>query len=186
MHQPLPEVYPEYCVVEHAQGGREFRVESKGYFQSQRAPARNYTGLIDYVLALIVPILGAVAWQMPRRWILILCILICLIPFGYRKATQVLWESVIVLPSKDLQLEVHRGPLGRSMFVERRVISASTISAIIINEALHGWNVRFYLAVLTKVDENQSMHVLYENQLPRMPVLRDVHHNLQTLLYNKS
>jgi hypothetical protein len=64
MHQPLPEVYPEYCVVEHAQGGREFRVESKGYFQSQRAPARNYTGLIDYVLALIVPTLGAVAWQM--------------------------------------------------------------------------------------------------------------------------
>jgi phosphatidylinositol glycan class H protein len=69
---------------------------------------------------------------------------------------------VIVLPSKDLQLEVHRGLPGRSMFVERRVIPASTISGVIINEGLYGWNVRYYLAVLTKVDETQSLHVLYE------------------------
>lgn len=69
---------------------------------------------------------------------------------------------MIVLPSKDLQLEVHRGLLGRPMFVERRVIPASTISAVIINEGLYGWNVRYYLAVLTKVDETQSLHILYE------------------------
>jgi hypothetical protein len=64
MHQPLPEAYPEYCVVKHAQGAREFRVETKSYFQSRRAPAPYYTGLVDYVLVLIVPTLGAVAWQM--------------------------------------------------------------------------------------------------------------------------
>ena len=69
---------------------------------------------------------------------------------------------MIILPSKDLQLEVHRGLLGRSMFVERQVIPASTITAVIINEGLYGWNVRYYLAVLTKVDETQSLHVLYE------------------------
>jgi len=77
-----------------------------------------------------------------------------------------------VLPSKDLQLEVHRGLPGRSMFVERRVIPASTISAVIINEGLRGWNVRYYLAVLTKVDGTQSLHVLYEARalLPRVRV----------------
>jgi len=69
---------------------------------------------------------------------------------------------VIVLPSKDLELDVHRGPSGLPMFVERRVIPASTISAVIINEGLCGWNVGHYLAVLTKVDETQSLHVLYE------------------------
>lgn len=69
---------------------------------------------------------------------------------------------MIILPSKDLQLEVHRGLLGRSMFVERQVIPASTITAVIINEGLYGWNVRYYLAVLTKVNETQSLHVLYE------------------------
>ena len=71
-------------------------------------------------------------------------------------------ETVIVLPSKDLHLEVHRGLLGRSMFVERRVIPASTISAVIINEGLYGWNVRYYIAVLAEVDGVQSLHVLYE------------------------
>lgn len=71
-------------------------------------------------------------------------------------------ESVIVLPSKDLQIEVHRGPFGRSMFVERRVIPASAITGVIINEGLHGWNVRYYLAALTRVEETQSLHVLYE------------------------
>ena len=69
---------------------------------------------------------------------------------------------MIVLPSKDVKLEVHRGLGGRSIFVERRVIPASTISAVIINEGLYGWNVRYYLAVLTKVDETQSLHVIYE------------------------
>ena len=69
---------------------------------------------------------------------------------------------MIVLPSKDLRLEVHRGLPGRPMFVERQVIPASTISTIIINEGLHGWNVRYYLAVLTKVGETQILHVLYE------------------------
>lgn len=69
---------------------------------------------------------------------------------------------MIVLPSKDLELEVHRGLPGLPMFVERRVIPASIISAVIINEGLYGWNVRYYLAVLTKADETQSLHVLYE------------------------
>jgi len=75
-------------------------------------------------------------------------------------------ETVIVLPSKDLQLEVHRGLPGLHVSVERRVIPASTISAVIINEGLYGWNVRYYLAVLTKLDETQSLHVLYEVRTP--------------------
>ena len=71
-------------------------------------------------------------------------------------------ESVIVLPSKDLLLEVHRGLTGHPIYVERQVISASEISAVIINEGLRGWNVRYYLAVLTQVDKTQSLYVLYE------------------------
>jgi hypothetical protein len=75
-------------------------------------------------------------------------------------------ESVTVLPSKDLQLEVHRGLAGYPMYVERRMIPASQISAVIINEGLCGWNVRYYLAILTKINETQSMHVLYEARDP--------------------
>ncbi|KAF9652838.1 hypothetical protein BDM02DRAFT_3108447 [Thelephora ganbajun] len=186
MRQPLPQTFPEYCVVKRPQGICEFRVEAKSHFLSRNSSASYCTGPFDYAFVLTLPILGAVAWQMPHRWILIFGFLILLVPFGYWHVTQVLWESVIVLPTKDLQLEVHRGPPGRSIFVERRVIPASTVSAVIINEGLHRWNVRYYLAVLTKVDETQSLHVLYENQLPRMPILRDVYHNLQALLFNES
>jgi len=182
MRQPLPLVFPEYCIVKHPQGACEFRVETKFHFQSRIAPY--YTNIFDYVLLLSFPVLGAVVWQMPHHWVLVLGSLVFLILFGYWEATRVLWESVIVLPSKDLQLETHRGPLGRSMFVERRVIPASVISGVIINEGLYGWNVRYYLAVLKKVGKTQSLHVLYENQLPRMPILRDVYHNLQALLFD--
>ena len=69
---------------------------------------------------------------------------------------------MIVLPSKDIELEVHRGLGGRSIFVKRWVIPASTVSAVIINEGLYGWNVRYYLAILTKTGETQSLHVLFE------------------------
>lgn len=63
MRQPLPQVFPEYRIVKHPQGAREFRVETKSYFRSQNAPASYYTGF-DNVLMLIFPISGAVVWQM--------------------------------------------------------------------------------------------------------------------------
>ena len=69
---------------------------------------------------------------------------------------------MIVLPSRGLQLEVHRGLPGYPVLVERQVIPASDAPAVIINEGPHGWNVRYYLAILTKVDGVQSLHVMYE------------------------
>ena len=64
MHQPLPQAFPEYCVVKRPQGIREFRVETRGHFRSRNASASYFDGLFDYALALLFPILGAVAWQM--------------------------------------------------------------------------------------------------------------------------
>jgi len=204
MHQPLPQAFPEYSVLKHPQGIREFRVETKSHFRSRNASVSYYAGLLDFALVLVFPILGAVIWQMvrmllvyptdyplkpcsasslgPNTWLSGILDSIRILAgntstLGYYFTTPSCTkptnnsdlgfvESVIVLPSKDLQLEVHRGPPGRSMFVERRMIPASTISAVIINEGLHGWNVRYYLAVLTKVEETQSLHVLYEARAP--------------------
>ena len=64
MRQPLSQAFPEYCVLKRPQGIREFRVETKSYFRSRNASAPYYTGLFDFALVLIFPILGAVAWQM--------------------------------------------------------------------------------------------------------------------------
>ena len=64
MRQPLPQAFPEYCVVNRPQGVREFRVETKSYFRSRNASSPHYSGLFDYVFVLALPVLGAVAWQM--------------------------------------------------------------------------------------------------------------------------
>lgn len=40
---------------------------------------------------------------------------------------------------------------------------------MIINEGLYGWNVRYYLAVLTKAGETQSLQVLFEVKGFRYP-----------------
>lgn len=57
-------------------------------------------------------------------------------------------ESIIVLPSLGVQLETHRGfPLfSRPLFTGRRFIPLCTLQDIIINEGLHRWDVRYYLA----------------------------------------
>lgn len=64
MHQPLPQAFPEYCVVKHPQGIREFRVGTGGPFRSRNGSSSSYyTGLFDYALMSIFPILAGVAWQ---------------------------------------------------------------------------------------------------------------------------
>jgi len=66
MRQPLPQAFPEYCVLKHPQDVREFRVETKSHFRSRNASVSYYTGLLDFALALVFPALGAVVWQMVR------------------------------------------------------------------------------------------------------------------------
>lgn len=63
MHQPLPQAFPEYCVVKHPQGIREFKVETRDYFRSRNASSPYYSGLLDCAVVLVFPIFGAVVWQ---------------------------------------------------------------------------------------------------------------------------
>lgn len=66
MRQPLPQAFPEYCVVKRPQGIHEFRVETKSYFGSRNASVSYCARFFDCALVLIFPVLGAVAWQMVR------------------------------------------------------------------------------------------------------------------------
>jgi len=63
MHQPLLQAFPEYCVVKHPHGIREFKVESKDCFRSRNASSLYYSGLLDWAVVLVFPILGAIVWQ---------------------------------------------------------------------------------------------------------------------------
>ena len=112
MYQPLPQAFPGYCVVKRPNGIHEFRVEAQSYFRARNASASYYADPLDWAPVLIFPILGAVAWQMVctllayahetslnlpqvHRWVLILGFLVLLVPFGYWRATQVLWGDIL-------------------------------------------------------------------------------------------
>jgi hypothetical protein len=61
-----------------------------------------------------------------------------------------------------LQLETHRGPFGRAIFISRRSISLSDVSDVIINEGIRRWSILFYLAALVDNEEELKIHVAYE------------------------
>ena len=72
-------------------------------------------------------------------------------------------ESVFAVPYIGLQLETHRGLPNIPLFVSRRFIPAVYLRDFIINEGLHGWNVRYYLAAIKgEMDGNTTLHVAYE------------------------
>lgn len=57
-------------------------------------------------------------------------------------------ESVVVLPSLGLQLETQRGLPFVPLFTSRRFIPLTALRDFVINEGLHGWSVRYYLAII--------------------------------------
>jgi hypothetical protein len=64
MCQPLPQAFPEYCVVKRPNGVHEFRVEAQSYFKLRNASVPYHAGLFDWALVLIFPVLGTVVWRM--------------------------------------------------------------------------------------------------------------------------
>ena len=78
-------------------------------------------------------------------------------------AFDVLTESIIVIPSYGIQFETYRGPLGVPLFSSRRFIPFVYLQDFVINEGLHGWNVRYYLAAVEKPEMGVvRLHVPYE------------------------
>ena len=57
-------------------------------------------------------------------------------------------ESVIAFPALGIQFETHRGFPPYSFSVARTFVSLAELDDVILNEALYGWNVRYYMAAL--------------------------------------
>ncbi|EJD05842.1 uncharacterized protein FOMMEDRAFT_166164 [Fomitiporia mediterranea MF3/22] len=108
--------------------------------------------------------------------------------YVYWRCTRIVYESVLIIPPHGIQLETHKGPLpfNSSLFVFRRFIPAIYIEDVIINEALHRWSVRYYLAVLVAVPgENRQLAVAFDNTLPHFPVLLEVYRGVHRTLLNE-
>lgn len=75
-------------------------------------------------------------------------------------------ESIVAIPSLGIQFETHRGFHSYTLYVERTFVSLAELDDIILNEALYGWNVRYYMAVLYRSENGRPrMHVAFEVQL---------------------
>ncbi|EJD53081.1 hypothetical protein AURDEDRAFT_38847, partial [Auricularia subglabra TFB-10046 SS5] len=76
-------------------------------------------------------------------------------------------ESLVALPPLGLQLQVVRGlrwPLLLSLSTSRHFVPAEHCRDLVINEALHRWNVRYYLAVLTSA--GPPIHIVFQVTVP--------------------
>jgi phosphatidylinositol glycan class H protein len=75
-------------------------------------------------------------------------------------------ESVVVIPSQGIQFETHQGLKSRSLISSRRFIPFASLEDVVINEALHRWNVRFYLVAIRQVGAHgHRLEVAFEVSL---------------------
>ncbi|KAI0724114.1 GPI-GlcNAc transferase complex, PIG-H component-domain-containing protein [Fomitopsis betulina] len=158
-------------VVQHSRGGTDPSVQK--WFQCF---------WIDAVVCLCI----AVLWPTLIKHLAgRVCLAVILLFYAYSRCTQILQESVVVLPSLGLQLETQRGLPFVPLFTSRRFIPLTALRDFVINEGLHGWSVRYYLAIIQESPNgNITIDVPFENILPRFPVLLEVYHGVHELLFD--
>ncbi|KAH7107530.1 hypothetical protein BKA62DRAFT_825020, partial [Auriculariales sp. MPI-PUGE-AT-0066] len=91
-------------------------------------------------------------------------------------------ESILALPPLGIQLEVRRGLRFHRrilpLHTERLFVPRHALKDLVIHEALHRWNVRYYLSVLAEQYDHHVpgaaprsvIHLVFKNTLPPFPV----------------
>jgi len=180
--QPLA-TNPEFTVLDWP-GFREYRVENWHLARDgSNKVVRGAAGL-TWQLAIVPVVLGFVWIKVESFWFMTGLSLL-LVYLVWMKCTQVLFESVIVIPPHGIQLETHRGfSPSRTLFSSRRFIPMPALQDFVINEGLRRWNVRYYLTAIQRIDSsNTTLQVAYENILPHFPVLYEVYQGVQETLF---
>jgi len=95
----------------------------------------------------------------------------------YWWSSNVLWESVVVYPPNGLQLETCRG-FTFLPILSRKFIPNIFVKDVLINEGLHRWSVRYYLALLVNPGDRYELVVAFKETLPHFPILLEVYEGL--------
>ncbi|KAG9040817.1 hypothetical protein FS837_013060 [Tulasnella sp. UAMH 9824] len=107
-----------------------------------------------------------------------------------------IWQSITALPRLGVQLESHYGlphtPFSSaiSLGCTRRFIPLASITDIVLNEGLTGWQFRYYLAVIYQPGvEGDSEHVKvavpFKDIRTYGPMLKEVYHGLRETLFDE-
>ncbi|KAI0062332.1 hypothetical protein BV25DRAFT_1885654 [Artomyces pyxidatus] len=183
--RPLSDTNPELVVLEAPNLCREYRVENWHLSRDGSGKVIQGSNFLAWTDAVFVA-LASLVWSWAKSHAAyFVCIVILFALLIYLKCTQVLWESVLVIPPHGIQLETHRGFPSYPLFASRSFIPLTELQDFVINEGLRGWDVRYYLAALYKPSAGVlRVKVAYENILPHSPVLKEiyrgVHEYLQT------
>ncbi|KAJ7219164.1 hypothetical protein GGX14DRAFT_434848 [Mycena pura] len=175
---------PQFAVF-HRPGFTEYRVENWRL-------ARDGSGRVVMGVSgrewhyFLIPLIVSVIWPRVHDTILLSGLVLILLMLVYVQSTQVLFESVIVIPPHGIQLETHRGlPWFSPLIVERQFIPLEQLQDFVIHEGLQKWNVRYYLAAIRlSGSADFQVHVAFENLLPHFPILLEVYRGVQTVLTN--
>ncbi|KAG7452621.1 uncharacterized protein BT62DRAFT_14628 [Guyanagaster necrorhizus] len=180
---PFPDTYPEFSIYK-SKGFHEYRIENTrkhGPFENSGYRWWPWRGTLEMGL---LSILGRVAVN--ANWSYF-AIAIPTILFLWYKCSQVVSESIIVIPPHGVQLETRFGFQTLTLNVTRRFIPLSTLRDVVINEGLYGWNVRYYLAAIVQDRSGAtSVAVIFENILPQFPVLLEIYKSVHGVLSNAS
>ncbi|KAJ6455698.1 hypothetical protein C8R45DRAFT_1035413 [Mycena sanguinolenta] len=169
-------VSPEFVVLRRP-GFTEYRVEKRG--RGVRG-WKWYHSLIPVVVSLLWPRIHDNNLALGGLFSAFACLF-------YLSCTQLLYESVVVIPPHGIQLETHRGfPSFPPLTVTRQFIPFASLQDFVIHEGLSGWNVRYYLAAIRLSDNGEyQVHVAFENLLPRFEILLEVYRGVQAVLSNE-
>ncbi|KAJ8086497.1 hypothetical protein PM082_005320 [Marasmius tenuissimus] len=170
---PLPSTNPEFSVL-RSSAFTEFRVENwrlKRDGSGKVVRGSSSWSWRDCIPPVIISYLWPKVSFWPRAIIISIAILLL-----WMRCTQVLFESVIVLPRHGIQLETHRGIPPWTLSATRRFIPKANLRDVVINEAIKTWNIRYYLlAINERAPDTIDLEVLFPNILPHFPILQEVY-----------
>ncbi|KAF7338393.1 Phosphatidylinositol N-acetylglucosaminyltransferase subunit gpi15 [Mycena venus] len=156
-------VAPEF-VVFHRPGFTEYRVEN--WRLARDGSGRVLMGVSGWRWHYsLVPLLLSLLWPRIHDNNITLGALFSVLAYlVYSKCTQVLHESVVVIPPHGIQLETHRGlPWFSPFAVTRQFIPFASLQDFVIHEGLSGWNVRYYLAAIRLSETGDyQVHVAFK------------------------
>ncbi|KIY74356.1 hypothetical protein CYLTODRAFT_3141 [Cylindrobasidium torrendii FP15055 ss-10] len=172
---------PEQFVAVHTATFHEFRIECIE------------NGTNAFVTILVLGTLSSVLYLYSAYLPLVLAIALL-----WRQQNSLISESLFIVPGHGIQLEQQRGPRTFRR-TTRRFVPLSRLRDVVINEGLSGWNVRYYLAVVTEDQTGATrLEVVFEVRvgqlwcalgshsrksfLPRFPILHKVYNEVHDIL----
>ncbi|ESK97529.1 phosphatidylinositol n-acetylglucosaminyltransferase [Moniliophthora roreri MCA 2997] len=177
---PLPRTSPEFSVF-RSQTFTELRVENWHLARDGSGKVvygSSHLSWRDSVLSLVISWI----WLEASLWARVIVTFIVALLLWF-KCTQILYESVLVLPRHGIQLETHRGFPPWTLTISRRFIPRAALRDVVINEGIMRWNIRYYLVAITQTTlDDADLNVLFPNLLPRFPVLREAYREIHALL----